>query len=369
MNISTIKALVIKETKQIKRDPSNWIVAFILPLLLLLIFGYGISYDIENIRVDLVLEDSGKLARDLADAYTDSKYFDVNMLYSSKEAAGHMESGKTQGIITIPECFSEDVQKGKKADIQIVSDGTDPNTASYIESYASGVFNKWLNSKSNNGANTPTINVIDRLWFNPSTNTINFMMSGVLTMILSIVGTFLTSLVVAREWERGTMEALMATPITIGEIIVSKIIPYFLLCVISMVFAMIYGIFIFEMPCEGSFFAISLISSVFIMVSLLIGLIISTTAKDQFVAAMGTSLVTFLPAMMLSGFVFEIKSMPTWVQFFTYCFPARYYVSSIRTLCLVGDVWPIILRDFTVLTVMALVLLHFLRKKMVKKVA
>lgn len=369
MNIQIIKALITKEVKHVKRDSSNWIVAFLLPLLLLLVFGYGISFDMENIKVDLVLEDSGKIGRDLADSYIDSKYFNVNVVYSAKEAAGNMESGRSQGIITIPESFSKNVANGRKSDVQIVSDGTDPNTASYIEGYASGIFTKWLLQKNkSNGSLIPRINIVDRLWFNPSTKTINFVMSGVLTFIISIVGTFLTSLVVAKEWERGTMEALISTPASINEIITSKIIPYFVLCVISVVFAMSYGIFVFKMPFEGSILAMTMVSSIFIMVSLLIGLIISTTAKDQFVASMGASLVTFLPAMMLSGFIFEIKSMPYWLQLFTTIFPAKYYVSSVRTICLVGDVWEVISRDVVVLLIMTTILTLILRKKLVKNV-
>ena len=366
MSIQTTFALINKEIKQIKRDSSSILVAFILPAIILMIFGYGISFNIEHIRINLVQQDSGKISRDLVDLYTHSQYFNTDVVYSFKEASKNMESGKTQGAIIIPENFSENTKKRKKAEIQILSDGTDPNTASYIESYASGVFSKYLLSLDH--SKKPLINIKNRLWFNPSTESINFLMSGALTMILSIVGTFLTSLVVAKEWERGTMEAMIATPISIVELIISKLIPYFCLCVFSLAMSLAYGIYVFGMPCQGSFFAISLVSGIFITVSLLIGLLISTTAKDQFVAAMGAMLVTFLPTMMLSGFVFEIKSMPTWLQVFTYFFPAKYFVSSIRTLCLVGDVWEILLRDMTVLLIMGSWLFWALKKKMKKNV-
>jgi ABC-2 type transport system permease protein len=187
-------------------------------------------------------------------------------------------------------------------------------------------------------------------------------------MILSIVGTFLTSLVVAKEWERGTMEAMIATPVSIWEIIISKVIPYFILCVVSFVFSMLCGIYMFDVPFEGSIAATTLVTTVFIVVSLLIGLLISTTAKDQFVAAMGAVTVTFLPTFMLSGLIFEIKSMPLWLQCLTTVFPAKYYVSSIRTLCLTGDVWEIILRDTSVLTAMACLLACGLKKVLRKNV-
>ncbi len=366
MNIKTIKALVIKETKQIKRDVSSILVAFIIPLTLLLIFGYGLSFDIKHIRIDLVQQDSGRIAEDLVDLYTHSEYFNTNVVRSTQEAKGNMESGATMGSIIIPEGFSQKVERGDKAEIQVVSDGTDPNTAAYIESYAMGVYNKYIASRSR--ALDKSINIINRLWFNPTTESIHFMMSGALTMVLAIVGTFLTSLVVAKEWERGTMESMIATPVSINEIIFSKVIPYFGLCVIALAFTLLYAKFAFQAPFEGSFLSLGLVSSIFIVVSLLIGLIVSTGAKDQFVAAMGSVTLTFLPTMMLSGFIFEIKSMPVWLQFFSYIFPAKYYVSSIRTICMVGDVWEIILRDSAILLVMAYGLFKVLKKQLRKNV-
>jgi ABC-2 type transport system permease protein len=350
-----VKALIKKEIKQIQRDSSNLVVAFLLPLLLLLIFGYGISFDLEHVRVDLVLESMDRSGCDLADTYAQSKYFDANIVHLPEEAAGHMEAGTAQGIIVIPKNIP-------KNGLQIISDGSDPNTASYVEGYALGIFSKWLSRQNS------TINIVDRLWFNPSNNTINFTMPGVLTMVLSIVGTFLTSLVVAKEWERGTMESLISTPITVWEIIISKIIPYFVLCSISVMLVIFYGIYFFKMPFEGSLWAMVILTTAFIIVSLLIGLIISISAKEQFVAAMGSSLVTFMPTMLLSGFIFEIKSMPKWIQVLTYCFPAKYYVSSVRTLLLVGDIWPILCRDLAVLLFMSLVLFFLFKKKLKKDV-
>lgn len=367
MNFKTVRALVFKEFKQIRRDVSSILVAFIMPLTLLVIFGYGLSFDIKHIRIDLVQQDSGKFTKDLVDLYTHSEYFSTNVVTSTQEAKGNMESGKTMGTIIIPENFSEKVQRGQKAEIQIIGDGTDPNTASYVESYAQGVFNKYLMTLHPE-IKDRTVNIINRLWFNPTTESIHFLMAGALTMVLAIVGTFLTSLVVAKEWERGTMEAMIATPISVSEIIVSKIIPYCGLCVISLMFSLIYGRLAFNMPFEGSIFSMGLLSSAFIIVSLITGLIISTLAKDQFVAAMMAVMVTFLPTMMLSGFVFEIKSMPFWLQWMSYIFPAKYFVSSVRTICLVGDVWEVILRDTAVLLLMAFGLYKFLKKKLRKNV-
>ncbi|MDR0695296.1 MAG: ABC transporter permease [Holosporales bacterium] len=364
MNIRTIKALIYKETKQIRRDASSILVAFVMPALLLIIYGYGLSFDIKHIKIDLIQQDSGKLAKDLADAYTYSEYFSTNIVHSTQEAKGNMEAGNTMGAIMIPENFSKNVKKGKKTEIQVVSDGTDPNTAAYIEGYATGLFNQFLMGHRRPGG--PSINVLSRLWFNPTTESINFLMVGALAMILSIVGTYLTSLVVAKEWERGTMEALIATPTSIWEIIISKVIPYFVLSVVSLAFTVLCGVFIFGVPFEGSIIAMSLTSSVFIVVSLLIGLLISTSAKNQFVAAMGAVMVTFLPTMMLSGFVFEMKSMPLWIQIISYIFPARYYVSGMRTIFLVGDIWHIVLRDTAVMAAMAVCLLGALKKKLRK---
>jgi ABC-2 type transport system permease protein len=363
-----VGALVIKEFKQIKRDVSSILVAFVMPLLILVIFGYGMSFDIKNIRIDVVQQDSGKIAKDLVDLYSFSDYFSANVVKSTQEARGNMESGKTMGTIIIPDGFSKNIRKGKPGPrIQIVSDGTDPNTAAYIEAYSIGLFSKCLMSLQK--SNRAPLNIINRLWFNPTTESINFLMAGALTMILAIVGTFLTSLVVAKEWERGTMEAIISTPISSLEIVLSKIIPYFGLCVVSLTIALSYGVFVFNMPFEGSIFAMALVSCVFIMVSLLIGLLISTATKNQFVAAMGAVTVTFMPTFMLSGFVFEIQSMPKWIQLFSYIFPSRYYVSSTRTICLVGDIWEIILEDVCILGCMCVAIGFLLKKALKKKIA
>jgi ABC-2 type transport system permease protein len=332
------------------------------------------SFNLKNIGVDLVLEDSsGKAALDLANSYIDSEYFVTNVVHSMEDAKGHMESGKSCGIIRIPENFSKSFAKrDNKTAIQIIGDGSDPNTASYVEGYAQGIFTKWMLSSSFNQSSkkplSPTLNIVDRLWFNPSSETVNFIIAGILTMILSIVGTFLTSLVVAREWERGTMEAMIATPISIWEIIISKIIPYFVLASVSFILAIIYSVSIFNVPIQCSLFPMVLLNCVFITVSLLIGLIISTTAKDQFVASMAAFSITFMPTMMLSGFIFEIKSMPMWIQCLTYIFPARYYVSSIRTLLMVGDIWTVLLRDLAVLCLMMVVFFFILKRKTKKSV-
>ena len=367
MNTGAIRALIFKELKQIRRDASSILVAFIMPLTLLIIFGYGLSFDIKHIRVDIVQLDSGKISKDLIDNYSNSEYFITNVVKSMQEAKGNMETGKTMGTIIIPETFSEKIHRGQKAEIQIISDGTDPNTATYVETYAKGIFNKYIMSlKPELSKNT--INIINRMWFNPTMKSINFLMAGALTMILAIVGTFLTSLVVAKEWERGTMEAMIATPISINEIIISKIVPYFGLCIVSLAFSLLYGKIAFNMPFEGSIFSLLLVSCAFISVSLIIGLIVSTISRNQFVAGMMAVMVTFMPTMMLSGFVFEISSMPLPLQFLAYIFPAKYFVSSIRTICLVGDIWEIILRDTAVLSAMTFMLYCVLKKKLRKNV-
>ena len=366
MRIKTILALVNKEIKQIKRDTSSILVAFVLPMIILIVFGYGMSFNIENINIDIVTKDSGKITNDLTDLYMNSKYFKTNIVNCAKDAAEDLESGKTMGTIIIPDNFSANIAKGAKAEIQILSDGTDTNTASYIENYASRLFFQYL--KTLQKPTGPSINVVNRLWFNPSTESINFLMSGALTMILSIVGTFLTSLVVAKEWERGTMEAMISTPASIIDIIISKLIPYFILCIFALVFSLAFGMLVFDIPFQGSFLAMAVLSGIFITVSLLIGLLISTTAKDQFVAAIGSALVSLLPTLMLSGFVFEINTMPMWLQYLTCVFPARYYVSSVRTLFLVGDIWEVLIRDITVLFAMCVVLFLAVKQKMRKNV-
>jgi ABC-2 type transport system permease protein len=206
----------------------------------------------------------------------------------------------------------------------------------------------------------------DRIWFNEANESRYFLVPGLIVLVVTLIGALLTALVVAREWERGTLEALFVTPVRAGEILLSKVIPYFVLGMVGLALCLLAARFLFDVPFRGSLWIVSVGSLLYLVVALGVGLLISTTVKAQFVAGLVTVLVAFLPALMLSGFIFDLRSLPPAIRFLTYAFPARYYVSMLQTVLLAGDIWTVILPNLATLAGMA-VLLFVLTRVATKK--
>jgi ABC-2 type transport system permease protein len=228
-----------------------------------------------------------------------------------------------------------------QAPIQVIADGSETNTANFVQNYAQGAFQSWLLQERE----TPRISVQSRFWYNEQLESRYFLLSGSLAIIMTLIGSMLTALVVAREWERGTMESLMSTTATIGELVAGKVIPYFFLGLGSMAICVLISLFVYDLPLRGSFLLLGGVSALFLFCALGLGLMISTVTKNQIFAYQITLIVGFLPAYILSGFLFEIHSMPKWIQLLTYIIPAKYFVQSLQTLFLVGNVWHLILLD------------------------
>jgi ABC-2 type transport system permease protein len=345
-------ALVRKEGSQILRDPSTFLIAFVLPMILLFLFGYAVSLDSSRIRVAVVMEDSSAPALRLAQAYQRSPYFDVTMARSIQPARPMMVSGSIRAIIVIPQDFGLKVKQGHMPPIQIVTDGSQPNTANFAAAYGEGVRQTWAAEEGlerNPMASDPPVSLSARYWYNPELKSRYFLVPGSIAVVMTIIGTLLTALVVAREWERGTMEAMMATPITMVEFIASKMIPYFLLALASMSLCTVIGIWAFGVPFRGSVFALIAIASAFLMPALGMGLLISSATKNQFVASQIATLAGFLPTFLLSGFIYEIGSMPWPIQALTYLVPARYLIPSLQTVFLAGDQWALILPNILIM--------------------
>ncbi len=339
-------ALLVKESIQIVRDPSSILIAFVLPLILLFLFGYGISLDSNLVRVGMVVETVDSPSQSLADSFSNSRFFEVVTARNRREVIPKLISGDIRGIVVIPEDFGAKVaQDPQSARIQVITDGTNPNTAKFVENYAKGVWQTWLALRTPASPPEAAVTLEPRYWFNPELTSRFFLVPGSITIIMALVGTLLTALVVAREWERGTMEAMMATPISTPELIFGKLLPYFALGLGAMAMCTAIAVFLFGVPFRGSFLALVIISAAFLVPALSQGLLISSATKNQFVASQIALLSGFLPAALLSGFIFEIKSMPELVQWITYIVPARYLVPSLQTVFLVGDIWPLFLRD------------------------
>lgn len=351
-DLRRLLALVRKEGAQIVRDPSTFLIAFVLPMILLFLFGYAISLDSTRTRVAVVLQDSSAPALRLAQAYQRSTYFDVTMARSVAGVRERMVDGELRAIIVIPADFGDGVKRGKAPSIQIIADGSQPNTANFAAAYGEGVRASWAAAEGlerNPRAAEPPVSISARYWYNPELKSRYFLVPGSIANVMTMIGTLLTALVVAREWERGTMEAMMATPISMAEFIASKVIPYFFLAQASMVLCAVIGVWVFGVPFRGSVLTLFAISSAFLMPSLGLGLFISAATKNQFVASQIALLSAFLPTFLLSGFIYEIGSMPWPIQALTYLVPARYLIPALESVFLAGDQWGLILPNIGIM--------------------
>ncbi|MGK6356740.1 ABC transporter permease [Sphingomonas sp. DT-207] len=351
-DLRRLAALSRKEGAQILRDPSTFLIAFVLPMILLFLFGYAVSLDSTRTRVAVVLQDSSAPALRLAQAYQRSAYFDVTMARSVAGVRDRMVDGNLRAIIVIPSDFGDGVKRGKAPPIQIITDGSQPNTANFAAAYGEGVRASWAAAEGlerNPRAAQPPVSVSTRYWYNPELMSRYFLVPGSIANVMTMVGTLLTALVVAREWERGTMEAMMATPISMAEFIASKVIPYFLLAQVSMALCAVIGVWVFGVPFRGSVLTLFAISSAFLMPALGLGLFISAATKNQFVASQIALLSAFLPTFLLSGFIYEIGSMPWPIQALTYLVPARYLIPALQSVFLAGDQWGLILPNIGIM--------------------
>jgi ABC-2 type transport system permease protein len=365
-----IWALVGKEARQIIRDPSSIAVGMVLPVVLILLFGYGLSLDVRNIPVAVVLEDTSPDAAELASTFQLSPYFRARLMTSIVEARELILAREVDGIVRIAPDFSRQMRRGN-AEVQILVHGSDANRARIIQGYAQGTIGQWTARRLAEGREVPNgpVLVRDRLWFNEANESRYFLVPGLVVLVMTLIGALLTALVVAREWERGTLEALFVTPVRAGEILLSKVIPYFALGMVGLTLCLLAAKFLFHVPFRGSFWVVSAGSLLYLVVALGIGLLISTTVKAQFVAGLVTVLVAFLPALMLSGFIFDLRSLPTAIRFLTYAFPARYYVGLLQTVLLAGDIWPVILPNLATLAGMGVVLFVLTRVATKKRLA
>lgn len=365
-----VKALITKEFYQIFRDPSSILIACIFPLILLFIYGYGVSLDMNHIKLGVVLEDSNPNAESFALTLQNSKFFEVTRSTDQKLLHQLLVENKLHGIVVIPFYFSEyEEKKNPIAPIYVIADGSSPNTASFVQNYIYSAYLNWQTQQGISSAqkmNQPILPV-SRFWYNEELDSRHFLIPGSIAIIMTLIGTLLTALVISREWERGTMEALLATPITIRELIAAKMVAYFTLGIGSMVLCTVIALFLYGLPFRGSILVLFLVSSVFLIAALSIGLLISAKAKDQFLASQIAITTSFLPAFMLSGFVFEISSMPFVIRLLTCIIPAKYMVSSLQTLFLTGNVMKLLLLNMLALSLIAVVPLFFLTRQVKKR--
>ncbi len=361
--------IIRKETWQILRDPSSISIAFVMPVVLLFLFGYGISLDAKHIPVGIVVEQPDLATESLSGSFNRSEFFSPVHFSNIQEAEQAMDRREIEGIIWMRSNFSASLLSGQEAPIGVIINGVDSNQANITRGYIEGVWQSWLGhyAEIHGVPLSMPVQLEQRVWFNEALSSRLFLVPGLIAIIMTLIGSLLTAMVVAREWERGTMEALMVTPLHMSEMIAGKLIPYFLLGMGGMLFSVVLAVWQFDVPLRGSFWLLTLSSALFMLVALLIGLLISIVAKNQFVAGQIAIIVTFLPAFILSGFLFDINSMPVPIQMITHLVPARYFVAILQTLFLAGDIWPVILANMGALFLMLIFFFTLVWRKSYKR--
>jgi ABC-2 type transport system permease protein len=353
-----------KEVVQIVRDVRSLAIVVVMPAILVLLFGYGVNLDLKHMPICILDRESSQQSQDLIRHFASSRYFEIVEVDGDYAAVTHaLDSGQARMAIVIPWDFSARLSDGRPVSVQALVDASDDNTANVLMGYAEGVIQsysasvqtEWLN-RQGIALQPASLNVRTRTWYNEDLESSAFIIPGVLALVMSVIGAFLTSLTVAREWERGTMEQLISTPITAAEIMLGKLAPYFVLGMMDTAISAAIAIFWFHVPFRGSYLSLFLCSALFLIAVLSLGFLISVVAKGQFVASQIALIITFLPAFLLSGFLFSIEQMPMALQWITRIIPARYYVSLLRKLFLKGSPAPLLLNDLLPLAIITVLL-------------
>jgi ABC-2 type transport system permease protein len=337
-SLMRLKAIAAKETIQIRRDPRSLLLAFAVPILLLVIFGYAISWDIRHIALAVLDDDRSPESRQLIDAFRASGYFDLeHRLESSAEIEGLLDRGDAQIVLVIPSDFAKRLGTQSPPQVQAVVDGSDANTATIVIAYAEAITVQYSSrlSASVRPARFP-VEVASRVWYNEELLSRNMIVPGLVAVIMSIIAALLTSLTIAREWERGTMEQLASTPVSRLEVVLGKLIPYVAIGLIDIAITVVLGIALFRVPFRGSVLLLFVLSLLFLVGALGFGIFISAVAKSQMLATQAAMVVTYLPALLLSGFMFSIDAMPPLLRAITYLIPARYFLVVTRGIFLKG---------------------------------
>lgn len=344
--------LLRKEVLQILRDPSSVVIAFVLPLVLLFLLGYGVSLDPRRIPVGLVVDESRTVDVLLA-RLRGSPWFEVHTARTRQPLEAMLARGGLHAVVVPQRDVEARLEQGD-ARVQILLDGVDANTARLTENYLRAVVGGWL---AHLGLPPGAVAFEPRMWFNTTAESRDFLVPGLAVVVLTLTGALLTAMVLAREWERGTVEVLVASPASRGELFLTKLLPYVVLGMGAFAVVTAAAVSVFGVPLRGSIFVLSGIGLLYVTVSCAYGLFVSGAARDQFVAAQIVLFSSLLPSFMLSGFLFDIASMPVWLQWLTVLVPARWFVSASQTLHLAGDVPEPVARDALVLAVMAAVVL------------
>jgi ABC-2 type transport system permease protein len=357
-------ALTRKEFRQLLRDSSNLAIGIALPIVLILIFGYGLSLDVKDAPVAVVLEDASPTAHDAVAGLRLSEAFRPVFVPSMHDAQELLQQRDADAIVRLPSDFSARLAAGD-AKVQLIVHGADASRATIITNYATAALAQWAQRRQDREGDPAlpavpangSVTIEQRMWFNSANTSTWYLVPGLVVMIMTLVGAFLTALVMARVWERGTLDALFVTRVRPAEILLAKIIPYFGVGMVGLLLCLVAARWLFEVPMQGSLAIVLFSSMLYLFVAVGMGLLISSVTKSQFIASQVALLTSFMPSMMLSGFLFDLRNVPAAVRYVGKALPATYFMELMKTLFLAGDVWPLVLRDCAVLAGYAVLLL------------
>jgi len=365
--------LLKKETLHILRDPRSLYLALGLPIVLLILFGYAITFDVKNVPLAAVDLDKSSLSRDFLSRIQASPYFDLKFLLDSTSGSGiYLDRGDVRFILVIPSGFSRKLSSGKGAPLQLLVDGSDNNSAQIAMGYMSGLVQRFSSQIlfeyiQERGAELPVrlppFEVESRVWYNPDLRSTNYIVPGLIAVLMMVIAAMLTSLTIAREWEVGTMEQLIAAPIRPIEVILGKLLPYYFLGLLQTFLVILIGRILFDVPFRGNPFFLFLVSSLFLICGLGIGLYLSTATKSQQLSFMLSIILTLLPAFLLSGFIFPVSGMPRLIQIVSHLVPAKYFLTALRGIFLKGNGLAAHLKEVGALFIFALVIVAACARK------
>ncbi len=364
MKIRKINAIMMNEFLHLARDYRSLAMAFAIPILLILLFGYALSLDVEHIRTVVVDQDRTDISRDFIRELGASRYFTIiASIDSTREIDGLLDHGRASLAFVIPPGFTKNLRSDRLAPMQVILDGSDPNFANISMGYVNGFINAYNQviladflNRAGMDAMDPPVNGRLRVWFNENLLSRNFIIPGIIAIIIIIAGTLLTSLVVAREYENGTMETLKSIPLGALEFMIGKAVPYYLIAIIDVLVSIFMGQLLFNVVMKESFWIMMFASTLYVFVAISIGLLLSTAIKNQLVANQAAILITYLPSFLLSNFVFPITNMPKVLQLITYLVPAKYYISILSDIFLRNVGFAAVWTDYVVLAAIPVIL-------------
>ena len=357
MKLARTWAIARKEFIHIYRDSRSLALVILMPALLMLLFGYAVTLDVKNVPMAVLDRAQDQESRSFIQRFSASPYFNLRIFaQNEKEMKQLIDGGKVKMGLVLPWDFSRTVKAGRKATVQVLLDGTDSNTANIVLSYVQAISRQYTQEKTflkidrmGGQKPTPPLEGQMRIWFNEELESKNYFIPGLVAVIMSIIGVLLTGQVIAREWEKGTMELLISTPVRKGELIIGKLFPYFFLGLLDLSLSVLMAEWVFQVPLRGSVALLFILSSIYILVALALGLTISTVAKTQLLANQMAMIIGFLPTFLLSGFTFVIANMPFWLQIITYAIAPRYYVTILEEIFLKGADFSLLWRETLVL--------------------